>query len=83
MYKCDNCDNIFEKPKNDKSPCCEDDYTEATECVVCKINYANNHADLCDECLRDVESTMYEAQVCLGVDYNTFKWLVQDWIERS
>lgn len=53
------------------------------ECELCKVEYVGTHHDYCDSCVREIEETMYEAQVNLGMDYKTFISVVEDWLERS
>lgn len=58
------------------------------ECELCKVEYVGSHPDYCDSCVRDIEETMYEAQLNLahsigGIDYKTFLTIVEDWLERS
>ena len=93
MYKCDCCGNIFEEPARWReersgdgwayetmtgSPCCKDGYTEVHECETC-INLIPLYDDFCEECEREIDNLMQEAQVNGGYDYETFCKLVDHW----
>lgn len=94
MYKCDECGNIFETPKTWReersgdgwayeecsgSPCCSSGYYDVYECECCGVNYTRN--EYCEECLRDLENTMEEAQANMGTDYDTFCHMVAEWVD--
>lgn len=92
MYKCDNCGAIFEEPTSwseartewanetiTGSPCCKSGYYEVYECECCHVSYTDD--DYCEECLRDFEDTMEEAQANMGIDYTTFCRMVENWID--
>lgn len=53
------------------------------QCKLCKVEPVANAYDYCESCTREIEQTMYEAQVNLGIGYKEFLEAVSDWLDWS
>ena len=95
MFECLNCGHIFEEPitwreersgdgwaweECSGSPCCHSDYDEVHECKRCGVNYVPTYEDYCPECIREHEMVMFEAQMNLGDDHETFRDMTERWL---